>query len=281
MIKISVIITHYQTPELLDLCLKSVKENIGDLEYEIIVVDSESQRKNQEFLKYKYPEIKLIAFKKNLGYSKIINAGLKEARGEYILILNADIIVLDGAISEMLIYIEKDKKIGIIAPQLVDFTNNIQISCFSNPSPKAILARRTIFGKTKQGKKVLEKFTINDWDRNLIREVDWVQGSAMLVRKKAFEKVGLWDERFFMYFEDADWCRRFWENGFKVIYLPTAKMVNYYGRCSKKWGAFLDVFLNKHARIHIISAIKYFWKYRKSQKLKVPPKARLAKGGKN
>jgi len=264
MTKISVIITHHQTLELLDLCLKSIKKNIGDLEYEIIVVDSESQKKNQEFLKYEHPEIKLIAFKKNLGYSKIINAGLKEAKGEYILILNADIIILDGTISEMLKYIEKDKSIGIIGPQLLDFTNNIQISCFSTPSIGAILARRTFLGKTKWGKNALAKFTISDWGRNSVKEVNWVQGSAMLVRKKAFEKVGLWDERFFMYFEDADWCRRFWENGFKVVYLPNAKMVHYYHRSSKKWGAFLDVFLNKHARIHIISAIKYFWKYKKN-----------------
>ena len=83
-----------------------------------------------------------------------------------------------------------------------------------------------------------------------------------MIRKKALEKVGLLDEEFFMYFEDADWCRRFWHNGYKVVYLPKAKMAHYYHRSSKKWGAFLDVFLNKYARTHIISALKYFWKYR-------------------
>jgi len=67
--------------------------------------------------------------------------------------------------------------------------------------------------------------------------------------------------RFFMYFEDADWCRRFWKEGYKVIYLPSAKMAHYYHRASKKWGAVLDLFLNKYARTHIISAFKYFFKY--------------------
>lgn len=261
MIKLSIIITHHNTPELLDLCVKSVKETINNLPYEIIVVDSESGEKTEELIREKYPEIKLIAFKKNLGYSKAVNAGIKEAVGGYILILNADIIILDSAVSEMIKFMEKNPAVGIVGPQLLDFNNNIQVSCFSNPTPKAIFARRTFWGKIKWGKEALDKFLISDWDRKSTKEVDWVQGSAMMVRKKAIEKVGLFDERFFMYFEDADWCRRFWQNGYKVVYLPSAKMAHYYQRSSKKLGIILDAFLNKYTQTHIISAIKYFIKY--------------------
>jgi len=85
----------------------------------------------------------------------------------------------------------------------------------------------------------------------------------MFVRKKAIDKVGLMDERYFMYLEDTDWCRRFWQNNYEVIYLPSAKMSHYYYRVSKKWNSFLDVLFNKYARIHLISAFKYFWKWRK------------------
>lgn len=261
MIKLSIIITHHNTPELLDLCVKSAKETINNLQYEIIVVDSQSGEKTEEFIREKHPEIKLIAFKKNLGYSKVVNAGIKEAVGEYILILNADIIILDSAVSEMIKFMEKNPAVGIVGPQLLDFNNNIQASCFSNPTPKAIFARRTFWGKTKWGKRALDKFLIGDWDRKSIKEVDWVQGSAMMVRKKAIEKVGLFDERFFMYFEDADWCRRFWQNSYKVVYLPNTKMAHYYQRSSKKLGIILDALLNKYTRTHIISAIKYFIKY--------------------
>ena len=261
MIKLSIIITNHRTPELLDLCLKSIKETIGDIKNEIIVVDSESKEETREFIQEKYPEIKIIPFEKNLGYSKIVNAGLKEVKGNYILILNADIVVLKGAISEMLKFMEKNSDIGILAPQLLDFSGNIQISCFANPTPGAILARRTFFGKIKKGGQILNHFLIREWDRKSVREVDWVQGSAMMVQKKAIEKVGLWDERFFMYFEDADWCRRFWQNGYKVVYYPKSKMAHYYHRSSKKWGGILDIFLNKYTRLHIISALKYFWKY--------------------
>lgn len=141
------------------------------------------------------------------------------------------------------------------------FTGNIQISCFNNPVPGAILARRTLLGKFKKGKKLLDKFLIRDWDRKSIREIDWVQGSAIMVKKEAIEKVGLLDERFFMYFEDADWCRRFRQNAYKVVYYPDAQMVHYYHRSSKKWGSLLDIILNKYTRTHIISAFKYFTKY--------------------
>ena len=252
---LSIIITHHKTPELLYLCIESVKQTVKNIEYEIIIVDSEAEKKIE------LDDVQVISFKKNLGYSKIVNAGLKKATGKYILIINDDIILLKNAVSQMLKFIKENPDVGAIGPQLLDFTNNIQISCFSKPSLKAVIVRRTFLGKTKWGKKILNKFTIKDWDRKTKREVDWVQGSAIMVRKKALEKVGLLDERFFMYFEDADWCRRFWQKGYKVVYLPSAKMAHYYHRASKKFGAVLDVFLNKYARTHIISALKYFWKY--------------------
>lgn len=250
---LSIIITHHNTPELLDLCLKSIEDTAKGIKKEIFVMDSESKEKTKELFRERYPKIKLISFKKNLGYSKIVNAGLKKVRGDFILILNADIIVLEGAVSKMLKYMRDHSDVGILAPQLLDFTGNIQPSCFSFPSLGTIIARRTFLAKTKWGKKKIKKF---------ISSVDWVQGSALMIRRAALKQVGLLDDRFFMYFEDVDWCRRFWQNGYKVIYLPAAKMAHYYHRASKKLGPILDVLFNKSARTHIISALKYFWKYR-------------------
>ena len=261
---LSIIITHHRTPELLYLCLKSIKDTIKKIRYEIIIVDSEAKERIE------LEGVEVIPFKKNLGYSKIVNTALKKVtapairdgrEGNYILIINADIIVLNSAVSEMLSFMKKNPDVGVVAPQLLDFTNNVQVSCFSKPSFKAIIARRTFLGKTKWGRKVIKQFINTNRNKESLREVDWVQGSAIMVRKKALKKVGLLDERFFMYFEDADWCRRFWQNGYKVVYLSKAKMAHYYHRSSKKWGAVFDTLFNKHARTHIISAIKYFLKY--------------------
>lgn len=267
--ELSIIITHYQTPELLDLCIKSIKKTIKKIKYEIIVADSESKEETKELISETYPDVKLISFKENAGYSKTVNAGLKKAKGGYILILNADIIVLENAIYKMLKYIRKHPEVGILGPQLLDFTNNIQVSCFSFPSLSAILCRRTFLGKTTWGKKKIKKFLhqTSNIKRQALK-VDWIQGSAIMFSKKALKDVGLLDERFFMYFEDTDWCRRFWQKGYQVIYFPAAKMAHYYHRSSKKLGAVLDLILNKYARIHIVSAFKYFWKHRNSHNIK-------------
>jgi len=261
---LSIVITHHRTPILLKLCLKAIKENIGDLDYEIIITDSESETETRDLIKEKFPRTKFVYFSKNVGYAKVANAGIKKSQGEYVLILNADILIIKDAISKMLEFLENSPRVGIIGPQLLTFSNQFQNSCFRFPTISAILSRRTFLGKLNWGKKRINHFLMQNEDFSSTRNVDWLQGSAMLVRKQAIDKVGLMDERFFMYLEDADWCRRFWQNGYEVSYLPAAQMSHYYYRVSKKWNSFLDVFLNKYTRIHLISALKYFWKWRNS-----------------
>ena len=269
---LSIIITHHKTPILLKLCLKSIKENVGDIEYEIIVVDSEGIHESQEEIREwfdqltikNFPEIRFISFRGNAGYAKIVNEGITRSRGEYVLILNADIIILNGSIDKLIKFIQEHPKVGIVGPRLLTFSGAIQNSCFHFPTIGAIIARRTFLGKLNWGRNKIEQFLIFSGNDNQSYPVDWLQGSAMLVRKAAIEKVGLLDESFFMYLEDADWCRRFWQNGFEVVYLSTAQMAHYYYRTSQKWGGLLDLFLNKYARMHLMSAFKYFWKWRKA-----------------
>lgn len=259
---LSIIITHHRAPVLLKLCLKSIQENIGRIEREIIIVDSQSEQETRELIRDGFPQVKIIPFSKNLGYAKIVNKGIKESRGEYILILNADIIITEKSVERLLEFIQDNPRVGIVGPQLLSFSNEVQNSCFRFPTIGAIIARRTFLGKLSWGRKKIEKFLVNDLDNVSFRKVDWLQGSAMLIRREAIEKTGLLDERFFMYFEDTDWCRRFWHNGYQVVYLPIVQMFHYYYRVSKKFGGFLDIFFNKYTRLHLISAAKYFWKYR-------------------
>ncbi len=260
---ISFVITHCQTPVLLKLCLKSIKDNVGDLNYEIIVSDSQAGKSIRELIEEKFPQVKYLPFPKNVGYAKLVNKGIKFSKGEYILILNADILILKDTVKQMVEYMEENPEVGIIGPRLLTFSNQPQVSCFRFPTISAIVARRTFLKRLSWGKKKIRYFLMKDEDFSSAKPVDWVQGSAMLVRRKAIDKVGLMDERFFMYLEDTDWCRRFWRNGYQVVYLPIAQMSHYYYRVSKKWGGFLDILFNKYTRIHLISAFKYFWKWRK------------------
>jgi hypothetical protein len=124
-----------------------------------------------------------------------------------------------------------------------------------------IAYRRTFLGKFSFAKKHLDWFLMNDYDHKNPKEVDWIMGSAVMISRVAMEKVGLLDPRYFMYMEDVDWCRRFWENGFKVVYLPFAKMHHYHGKGSAKGGAIRSLLFNKYTWIHIASGIKYFKKF--------------------
>ncbi len=266
---LSIIVTHHRTPVLLKLCLKSIKENIGDLEHEIIIVDSQAEEETQDLIQEKFPQVKFVSFSKNVGYARIVNAGIEAAKGEYVLILNADILIFKAAVGQLLEFIRNHPQVGIVGPQLLTFSHRVQNSCFHFPSIGAILARRTFLGKLNWGKKKISQFLLQGENLSLAKTVDWLQGSAMLVKKEAIEKVGLMDERFFMYLEDADWCRRFWQSGYQVVYLPAAQMFHYYYRASRKWGGFLDILLNRYTRMHLVSAFKYFWKWRK-QKSQIP-----------
>ncbi|MBI4708859.1 MAG: glycosyltransferase family 2 protein [Candidatus Portnoybacteria bacterium] len=260
---LSVLVTNYKTPEMLKLCLKSLKEALFNFEsYEVFVLDAESGQDTQFVVKEHFPEFKLTPFKKNIGFRALVNEGLKISEGGYVLILNSDIIFTKGSIEKMIGYMQANQSIGILGPQLLNFDGSVQESCFRFFGPLTALARRTFFGKTSWGKKLMDKFLMKDFNHQEIRDVDWIMGSAILVRRDAIGEVGPMDERFFMYFEDVDWCRRFWEKGFRVVYYPEARIYHYHLRVSKKYGGMLDIFLNRYLWIHIVSAVKYYLKYK-------------------
>lgn len=110
-----------------------------------------------------------------------------------------------------------------------------------------------------------------DWDHNKTRQVDWILGTGMIVRDDALKQVGFMDERFFMYFEDTDWCRRFWEANWLVYYIHDIEIVHYHGRPSAQTSVIFG-FLSKQTRIHIVSWLKYFIKYLEKKEIKINEK---------
>jgi len=261
---LSIIINHYKSPEVLKLCLNYLKKNAPE-GVEIIVTDSETVEKTQDMMRYDFPEIIFLQEKKNVGFAKSVNRGIDNAKGDFFLIINADAMVTEkDAIPKMLAYMQNHADTGILGPRLLSINGEYQPSCFRFYSPRTILARRTPFGKTPWGKKELARFLPEPPAGPA--PTDWLMGSAFLVRRKAYEQVGPISEKYFMYFEDVDWCRSFWEKGWKVVYYPETFFYHYHFRASKKKGAIFDALTNKYARIHILSALKYFRKYG----LKVP-----------
>ena len=264
---LSIIIVNYKTPELLRDCVASLKETIKKTGYEVIVVDVASDGSTAEALaSLAEDDINLIELKKNTGYSKAVNAGLRAARGEYYLILNADMEALTDSVDKLVEFTRDEasqKNIGLIGPRLLGLDEKIQQSAFRFYTPLTIVLRRTFLGKLPWWRGHIDYFLMKD--KNITtadapQPVDWLMGTAILTTKEAVKKVGLMDERFFMYFEDVDWARRFWENGYKVFYYPKAVMRHRHGKASRKDGL-AGIFSNKMTRAHIKSGFLYLLKY--------------------
>lgn len=261
--QLSIIITHYKTPHLLLSCLKSIKENLQEIKSEIFVADSATNAGTAFLVKYHHPKTNYLSFKENVGYARLVNGGLKKATGKFVLILNADTVIDDpSSIKKMMEFLEAHSKVGIVGLRLINIDNSIQKSYFREYTFEAVLARRTCFKKTRRGKDALRRFEMKDFEQDKPFEVDWVMGSAMMTKKEYVDKIGLMDERYFMYFEDLDWCRRFREAGFKIYHLPQAKIRHFHLKSSDSKRGIIDIFTNKLTRIHIMSYFKYLWKWR-------------------
>lgn len=264
MLDLSIVIVNYNNRGLLRQCLKSIFNNLKTsiLNFKVILVDNNSSDGSVDMSREEFPAVRLIPLEKNLGYAKAVNIGIKSIECKYYLILNMDTtIVQENAIDIMVEFMEKNKDVGLAGPKLINPNGTTQVSSCLFPKFLYPMYRRTILKNLPHAKKVMHKYLMFDWDHNQSRPVDWVIGTGMIVRNEAIKQVGLMDERFFMYFEDVDWCRRYWENQWKVYYMHNVQIVHYHSRGSAKKSGLPSIFLNKLTRIHITSWLKYFIKY--------------------
>lgn len=260
--ELTIAINSYRNPELLKLCLESVIQNVQGIKYEIIVADSETQEETEIMMREEFPEVKFFAFAKNVGFQVLFKKGMSEASADYVLALNSDIIVTPQSVEKIYDFVRNRKDIGIAGPKLLNFNGTLQNSCFRFYKPVTVIYRRTFLRQFGFAKRHLDWFLMKDYDHLAPREVDWVMGSALLISKKAADDIGPMDPQFFMYMEDVDWCRRFWEKGYKVFYYPPSVMNHYHGKGSARGGFLYSIFFNRLTWVHIRSAYKYFKKYR-------------------
>jgi len=260
---LSIIVTSYKNPAVLRLCLESLKKNVLCENFEILVFDSATEEDTETLMRESFPEIKFFAHKKNVGFARLVNQGLKNAGGNYILILNADIIIEKKSADILMEHMKSNPDVGVVGPKLLNFDGKIQPSCFQFYTPLIILFRRTPLGRLKFGREKINRFLYKDKDLEKPQYVDWIMGSAMMTSRKLIDEIGLMEENFgFLYFEDVDWCRRFWEKGYRVVYYPHSRMFHYHGKGSASANPLKAVLFNKLTREHIKSALKYFWKYK-------------------
>jgi hypothetical protein len=261
--ELSIIVTSYKNPALLKLCLESLFSNIEDVDFEVVVSDWETQEDTFYIMKEYFPKVKFISHEKNIGFGGLVNDGIDQARGRFCFIINGDIVIKDKqVIRKLLNYCQKNPEVGLVGPKLINFDNSTQESCFRFYKLSTIIYRRTFLKNFFFAKKELNRFLMKDVKKeNAPVEADWIMGSAMMTSKENIDKVGKMDRRFFMYFEDVDWCWRFWEKGLKVVYNPTARVYHYHGKQSANKGVLKAILFNKYARIHMYSALKFFRKH--------------------
>jgi len=257
---ISIVIVNYKSKDLTLNCLRSIKQAdwLG-LDYEIIVIDNYSGDLRGDDLK-QFGNIKFIMNGRNIGLGAANNKGLRLAQGKYIVVMNPDTLAGKDIFMELFAYMENHSKVGVAGPKQFNLDNTVQASCFRWPGLITPFFRRTPLGKTGSGKKDLDRFLYKDYNKDSEREVDWLLGSFLFCRASALRQIGSFDENFFLYFEDTDLCKRFWRDGWKVVYNPEVAIIHNHARQSARTPLY-KFYKNKAAWHHISSWLKYLRKW--------------------
>ena len=264
--KLSIIILNHSSAKLVRNLLSTIIAMDFPWHYEIILVDNGLSGALAKEIKAYSTHIKLYEIE-NKGYAHGNNYGIRKAKGEYILILNPDIYVKQTAIEKLVEFIDSNDKIGMVGPKLLNADGSYQNSCTRYPDWHLPFYRRTSLGKTAKGKAWLSNYLYLDYNHKKSKEVEALFGACWLIRRKAIDEVGLLDERYFLYFEDLDWCRQFRNKGWQVWYYPLSEIIHFHHRDSADKKGIAGT-MTKLGRVHLISWFKYLWKWRKLPKQK-------------
>ncbi len=248
---LSIIIVSFNTKKLLRECLKSLITNYQSLitDHEIIVIDNASEDGSSLMVGKDFPQVKLIENQENLGYAAANNQALRQAQGKDCLLLNPDTRVKPGSLEKLIKFAEEHPETGIVGAKLVNPDGSVQPSVYHFPTLWRAI-KEYWFGQ----KGVYEKYAPKG---KKPVEVEAVTGAAMLIPRKTIEKIGLLDEKYFMYFEDLDYCGRVKQAGLKVYYLPKAEILHHHGQSAVKAGSKAYRFLVQSSKIYN-GLVKYY-----------------------
>ena len=261
MIEVSLLIVHYNTPGLLRQTLKGIYRAAPGVKCEIIVVDNNIDMRVQPMLETEFPEVVCILNSENIGFARGMNKAIEAATGRYLFVFNPDMILLPGAIENLLQFMDAHPNVGVVGPRLSNPDGSLQHSAYRFMDPRVILYRRIpLLRSLPFAKRSVASYLMIKEDTSKVRDVDYILGAAMFVRRAALHDVGGFDPEFFMYFEDQDWCRRFWEARWRVVYYPLVNLIHYHRRETAQ-GGFLQQLFNPLTRIQIKSALYYYKKY--------------------
>lgn len=253
--ELSFVIIEYNCIEETFRCVKRIREIFNGISYEIIVSSNSCYAADkQDYIRNHEPHIKWIFNRKNRGFSAGMNAGIVNSKGEILVLLNPDVYILKFDYSSIISYIKSNSRLGLLGPKIVDSNGELQDSCRPFLSLTRLAKRqivRLIYGK--------ENIIEEGFNYDTMQKVDWVIGAFMVLKARVLNVVGLFDERYFLYVEDMDLCKRIWNSGFEVQYFPEI-VVSYKGTRSstKKLIGFRIVnrYLYHHVKSYLIFILK-------------------------
>lgn len=257
---VTIVFVVYRTPEFLARALDALAAVRPALSYEVRIEDNaprddRSERVATEWAQAGHAPLHYRRNERNLGLARALNQAIRDRQGRHVLNLNPDVEVGAGSIEALVDYLGEHEECGIVAPRLHYADGSLQDSCRTFYSLPIFLLRRTFLGKLFPNASVIREHLMLDWDHEDTRVVDWCIGGALLVRGEAIADIGAMDERFFLYFEDVDWCYRMHQRGWTVVYHPAARMIHHYQRSSAGWRPSRGLFL------HFASTFRFYEKW--------------------
>ena len=230
-VHLSIIIVTWNSGEDISRCLSSVLASTGTLPTEIFVVDNASSDGTSRIVRSKYPTVRLIELPENLGFPRANNVGIQEAQGEFVLLLNPDTEVSREAVHACIARIREDGKIGMIGCRILYPDGTLQLECAHHlPELRDVLIETFYLHMLFPKNRVFGRHRMGDWDHLDDRVVPRISGAFMMVRRAAIDQIGLLDERFFMYYEDVEYCARIARAGWTIQYLGKPTIIHFTGK---------------------------------------------------
>jgi len=241
---VSIIIVNYRVKDKLFNCLKLIYNSKPRVRFEIIVVDNDEKKTIGKELKEIFPKVKYIESKSNIGFGAGNNLGTGYASGKYLFFLNPDTQVLPESIDTLYEFFEKNKKIGVVSPIILNENKQtFQLQGYKELNPIRTIFSFSFLRKLFPSKTIFENYSLNDWNKYPIREVDCVYGAALMIKSEIFKRLGGFDENFFLYFEENDLSKRVRELGYKAFINANSKIIHQVGQSTKQLKSTQKLFL--------------------------------------
>lgn len=259
-IDVSIVIVSFNTRDVTRECLAHVRKHAAAVRHEVLVVDNASVDGSADMVAAEFPEAHLIRSDENRGFAGGNNPAMKIARGRYILLLNSDAFLSAGALEKTLQYLDDHPNIGVLGCKLTDPDGTMQASARMLPGPLNKILHITGLAARFPGSKFFGRVDYTWWDHSEPRTVGWVVGAFFLIRRETMANIGVLDERYFLYFEEIDYCLTARRARWEVVFYPHAEIVHIGGQSTVKVPGKISAKGRQMVSIRLTSEFRYYRK---------------------